>query len=381
MFNTKSQINRISLLLLIFINALFALKYGFRYTRSEIIAILITLFYITILLFAIYYISNNILPINRENKKKYYWGILLLGIILIVFMNMTPETTRVGRLPAINEWLGNFIDGKFPYRAESNPSGFPFLFFIAAPFYLLGDVGYLEVFGLLLFILIIINNANFGKELILKLSLLLFSLPVFYELFVRSELLTNITLFIAVAIPIYAKLSKEDNKLVLGAGAIIMGMLLSTRLIVGLLLFLFLIFIYRNDFKKFFVFGIISFFVFLLTLLPFYLWDAEYFITKGPFSVQLLYLPIWAMIVFMIVIVYAGTIISSLREFFFASGIILFLLTLVSFSITIYNFGLTNALFNDYFDISYFIFALPFCILSLEEYKSQENLGRLLTDE
>jgi hypothetical protein len=296
-------------------------------------------------------------------------------------MNIIPETTRVGRLPAINEWLGNLINGKFPYRAESNPSGFPFLFFITVPFYLLGDVGYLEVFGLLLFILIIINNANFGKELILKLSLLLFSLPVFYELFVRSELLTNITLFIAVAIPIYTKLSKEDNKLVLGAGAIIMGMLLSTRLIVGLLLFLFLIFIYRNDFKRFFIFGIISFSVFLLTLLPFYLWDAEYFITKGPFSVQLLYLPIWAIVLFVIVIVYAGTIISSLREFFFASGIILFLLTLVSFSITIYNFGITNALFNDYFDISYFIFALPFCILSLEEYKSQENLGRLLADE
>lgn len=369
------------MILLLIINTFFVVKYGYRYTSSTLFVVPITLLYLTLLISVIFYINNNLKSFTIGNKKYYYWGLLLLGILLITFMNITPETTRVGRLPAINEWLGNFINGKFPYRAESNPSGFPFLFFITAPFYLMGNVGYLEVFGLLLFVLIIINNSQYRKELLTKIVLLFLSLPIYYELMVRSELLTNITLYLAVVIPIYSVLSKQENKLVFISGAVIMGMLLSTRLIIGLLLFLFLIFLFRNDLKKFFLFGIISFTVFVFTLLPFYLWDSEYFITKGPFSVQLIYLPVWAMVLFLILLIYAGTIISSLREYFFASGLILFSMTLTSYIITIKNYGLNNALLNDYFDISYFIFALPFFILSLAEEKYLTNLGKLMIDE
>lgn len=349
------------------------IKYGVRFTGSLIPAAV----YLLAVLAIAYYLEK-LIP-SQELKQKYIYYFTMLGLLisLILIMNLIPQTTRVGRLPAVNEWLSNFSLGIFPYRADSNPSGFPFLFFFIAPFYLLGDVGYFEVFGLILFILILINSSRTRKEISFKLFFLFVSLPIYYELFVRSELLANIALVIAVVIPLYINLEKRDDKISFWVGAVIFGALLSTRLIVFVLLFLFLMLMFRQNLKKLFLFGLTSLIVFLLTLVPFYLWDQEYFVQSGPFSIQLIYLPNWAILISIAVIVYIGMIISNLQEYFFTCGLSLFALTFVSMMLKIIEAGFNNALFKDHFDISYFIFSLPFFILSLEEYKHNNFLGRV----
>lgn len=312
------------------------------------------------------------------NRKYLLFSLILLGVVLVFVMTKIPETTRVGRLPAILDWLGNIERGNFPYRAESNPSGFPILFFLVSPFYMLGDVGYFEVFGLLLFIYMILNSVKTEKEFLVKVFLLFSAIPVYYELAVRSELLANVTIFLAILIPYHKSLENSESRVVFYTGAILMGLLLSTRLVIGLLVLLFTIFQFRNNISKLILFSISSGLVFVITLIPFYLWDSEYFIANGPFSIQLLYLPTWGMLLFLIIILYSGLIISTLREYFFAGGLILFLVTLFSMSVTIFEYGLTNALFNDYFDISYFTFSIPLLILSIEDYENDKLLGKLI---
>ncbi|PIS45085.1 MAG: hypothetical protein COT22_07115, partial [Ignavibacteria bacterium CG08_land_8_20_14_0_20_37_9] len=114
-----------------------------------------------------------------------------------------------------------------------------------------------------------------------------------------------------------------------------------------------------------------------LSLLPFYLWNAETFMNKGPFAVQTIYLPVWIYFIFPLLVLYAGWMIADFQELLFASGVLTFLLVSISFIMTIGDVGMYQAYSNSRFDISYYILSIPFFILSLKEYKVDWFLGKV----
>lgn len=302
-------------------------------------------------------------------------GAIAIAALLLVFI---PQSTRVGRFPAMMEWLSNFQNGIFPYGTKANPSGFPFLFFLASPFYLLGDAGYLEVFGLFLFMMLLLKSVKTKKEYWVKILLLLFLPTTFYELAVRSELFTNTVLVISLFFLAEQKLNEHEKNISFIVLALLFGFFLSTRLIAFLWLAMFLLFFFRNNLKNGIIFFAIALSVFSLSLLPFYLWNAETFLNKGPFAVQTIYLPRWIFFIFPFLVLYIGWMIADFQELLFASGVLTFLLVSISFLMTIGDVGMSEAFFNSRFDISYFILSVPFFILALKEYRVDRFLGKLM---
>ena len=374
MFTKKHFINNFSAAFLLFVAALFVFKYAIRYGN---VFALSTVFFFVGGVFLLFFLNKKIESQSSNFSKRQLFPVLVFLFLIAAAMAFIPQSTRVGRFPALIEWLSNFQQGIFPYGTKANPSGFPFLFFLASPFYLLGDAGYLEVFGLLLFLMLILKSVKTKKEYWVKILFLLLLPTTFYELAVRSELLTNTVLVISLFFLAEQKLKDGEKDISFIVLALLFGFFLSTRLIVFLWLAMFLLFFFRNNLKNGAVFFTISFSVFLLSLLPFYLWNAETFMNKGPFAVQTIYLPVWIYFIFPLLVLYAGWMIADFQELLFASGVLTFLLVSISFIMTIGDVGMYQAYSNSRFDISYYILSIPFFILSLKEYKVDWFLGKV----
>jgi len=374
LFTKKHFINNFSAAFLLFVAALFVFKYAIRYGN---VFALSTVFFFVGGVFLLFFLNKKIESQSSNFSKRQLFPVLVFLFLIAAAMAFIPQSTRVGRFPALIEWLSNFQQGIFPYGTKANPSGFPFLFFLASPFYLIGDAGYLEVFGLFLLLILILKSVKTKKEYWVKILFLLLLPTTFYELAVRSELLTNTVLVISLFFLAEQKLKDGEKDISFIVLALLFGFFLSTRLIVFLWLAMFLLFFFRNNLKNGAVFFTISFSVFLLSLLPFYLWNAETFMNKGPFAVQTIYLPVWIYFIFPLLVLYAGWMIADFQELLFASGVLTFLLVSISFIMTIGDVGMYQAYSNSRFDISYYILSIPFFILSLKEYKVDWFLGKV----
>jgi len=374
LFTKKHFINNFSAVFLMFVGALFILKYSSRYSD---IFILSPFLYLAGSIIILFFVDKKIT--SRKNVFSNAHLLSLVGVIAVIAVLLTfiPQSTRVGRFPALIEWLSNFQQGIFPYGTKVNPSGFPFLFFLASPFYLLGDAGYLEIFGLFLFLLLILKYSKTTKEYWAKILFLLLLPTTFYELAVRSELLTNTVLIISLFFLAEQNLKDNEKNISFIVLALLFGFFLSTRLIAFLWLAMFLLFFFRNNLKNGAIFFTISLSVFLLSLLPFYLWNSETFLSKGPFAVQTIYLPKWIYFTLPFFVLYIGWMIADFQELLFASGVLTFLLVSISFIMTIGDVGMYQAYFNSRFDISYYVLSIPFFILALKEYKVDWFLGKV----
>ena len=378
LFTKKHFINIFSAAFLLFIGALFVFKYSVRYGS---VFVLSPVLFITAGILLLFIINKKSQTYDTTFTTKQLFPVLGFLFLVTVSMAFIPQSTRVGRFPAMLEWLSNFQQGIFPYGTKTNPSGFPVLFFLASPFYLIGDAGYLEVFGLFLFMMLLLKSVKTKKEYYLKMFLLLFLPTTFYELIVRSELFTNTVLIISLFFLAEQKLHEQERNISFFILALMFGFFLSTRLIAFLWFAMFLLFFFRNNLKNGVIFLAIALSVFLLSLLPFYLWNAETFINKGPFAVQTIYLPKWIFFVFPFFVLYAGWMIADFQELLFTSGVLTILLVSISMMVTIGDVGISEAIFNSRFDISYYALSVPFFILALKEYKIDWFLGKVYPNE
>lgn len=378
MFSSKHYINLISLIIIGLIGGLFVFKYSARVTEYNLIfSFLFLLIFYSVPLFL------QRIDVERYkifNKRNVILIFSLLTVGFIILLNYIPVETRVSRYLAIETWLSNLLNNHFPYDSHVNPSGFPFLFFLALPFHFLGDAGYLTIIGFSLAWLVVVHTSKTAKERVVRLSMLLLLPVLYYEIIVRSELLANMMFVIFLLFIADKFLNSEKRILKLLITALLFGLFLSTRGIVGIIYIIAVLYFFRDDLLKGFYFSFIVITTFILLLLPFYLWDSETFIKKGPFAIQMLYLPVGFLIFFFIISVYTGWIVSSMQEVLFSSGLIIFLIVTVSFIITIFDTGFYNSVYKDRFDITYFIFSVPFFILSIKEYRIDKFLGKVLVD-
>lgn len=307
----------------------------------------------------------------KKSRHSRYLLFLCLGVFvaaaLAVYWSIDPMALAVDRWSAIDHFLTALFKGDYPYRAESHLghiiSGFPGLFLLALPFYLLGDVGMMQFAAFVGFAFLAVRLSR--ESAAAFVLLLLAGLPIFaYEVVVRSDLFFNMT---AVAWLVYLGRNVEraqGGRLLILAAA--WGLLLSTRgvVIVPLLLAVFPLLMGRS-LKAALAFAAVLVATFAATLIPFYLWDPAFFLDRNPYIVQSGYIPGWALVLVLLVSGYLGFRHRTTPRIYFHSGFILFGIVLGCLLLKVLQTGYTHSLWESGFDISYFSLPLPFLLLHL----------------
>lgn len=303
------------------------------------------------------------------NGKSYA---LLVGILAVGFFvlmsQFDPTAIQIGRHPALLEWNERLFSGQFPYQAGSKPSGFPFLFLLAAPLHLLGEVGLIQVIGLVLFGWVIYNWCGPESADRFRLLLLFVAAPIFaFEVCVRSDLIAN-----AVIILVVLEITRRYHNrigamtpiwlgLVIGLGASTRGIFLPAYLIALPLVFR------QHNFRYTVLFLGSAVFGFALTLLPFVMWNWDFFWSYGPFSIQLSHIPTVLLVVSCAISLAGGFMVQNYRSAYLLTGAVLFGIVAVKMVMSLAMHGVAETVeFDNYFDMAYFGFCLPFVLIAVK---------------
>ena len=361
-------------LIYLFINVIFIYKYG---TRQNYIPITILIF-VYLLVFLILSVENRITErfIYYLKKIKFIIFCCFFSILfLFIIYHTDGNSLNTDRWSAMHVGIKALIHGEYPYTAIDHLGGrtsnFPGLLLIGLPFYLLGNVGYLQVFSFILlgYTLDKTQNINFNYKFIL---FLLFSPAFWWEIFGLSDLLSNLIIIFC-----YILLSQKNftfNKPIkLG---LINSFLILTRGIVAipLTLFLFRPFLktnYRNKLYFTITFLISTFFLILIVLknCPNYYTLLHF----NPLILQTSTLPNYVILLSLVVPLGASFLIKKFYyDFFYFSTLLLFIPIFIGFYITFLNFGIKETLLESKFDITYFTITLPFLIFYLVKNESKK---------
>ncbi len=379
MFSKGHYINIFSVLIIAFISGVYCFKYISIYI-VRLPFLLTALYLIICFLFLISINKTKPEKLRWITKNKLFLVVSFIIICTFVYITFVPRLGAFGRLPAIKDWLNRLFSGTFPYNPSMLPSGFPVLFLLSIPFYLIKNIGYWEVLGLGIFLFLILNTSNSPRENIIKIFIVLLCPVICLEIVVRSELLANMALLILLILITENHLKEDRIDTKFFIFAVLFGLLLSTRSIVGLIYLIYLPYKFRNELLKGILFVVIIGIIFIITLIPFIIWNFNSFFKFGPFAVQSVvsFIPLWFVALIILSALFIGWVVSDIQEVLFASGIFLFVPTFVSMLHKFFVFGVYNSIVLDRFDISYLIFCIPFFILSIKEYKVYKYIGKVL---
>ena len=348
------------------INAVFVYKYTARIT-SQPWAMSLLYLIIASLFVLLLFRRNEFKPCLKTQNVIYFSMIAFLAILFTFLMfHFDPQKIRVGRYPAMYDWITRFFNSEFPYASHTKPSGFPFLFVMAMPFYFLGDLGFFQIFSFLTFAVLVHLRHRQKSINRFRLIFLLVASPIFlYEIVVRSDLISNMVM-VMLYLAIFEVFSRRVGHIALYFLGIIGGLLLSTRGIVLLIYIPVFGYFFRRQIISPGLFPLSIFVGFFLPLVPFLIWDWTRFISFGPLSIQLSQIPDWLLILSIASCLYCGLTIRSLKRIYSSVSFILFGVTCVAFVITVFDYGWYQSVLRDGFDISYFCFALPFLLISFD---------------
>ena len=357
----------ISIAIYIFINVLFVYKYSIRFLSHPWLWIVGYPLAICALVF-IFTRDFELKTSQEVSNALFISTVVLIAVILTLGMrHFNPAQIRVTRYPALHDWITRLLNGQYPYTSTALPSGFPVLFLIAVPFYVLGDLGLLQIFAFLIYAHILHRRFGSGSMTRMHALLLLLVSPVFlYEIAVRSDLFSNMVLVIAFMV---CTRDEVDHARIpaLAIMGIIGGLLLATRGIVLLIFLIYYGYLFKNQLKRGMVFACALVSGFTISCIPFVVWDAGSFLRHGPFAIQTSYLPIWLTASFVILGIFFALRADSLAKVY---GFITWMLVGavgMAFLISLHNYGWSATIHYDRFDVSYFCFALPFLLL-LDDY-------------
>lgn len=276
---------------------------------------------------------------------------------------------NVDRWSAISYPLRNLFNGEYPYLAKTHLGGyaspFPIWMVLHIPFYILGNVGLSEIFSTIIFIYSVkILGGN--RAGIYATLLLIMSVNIWYEVSVRSDLISNFLLLSAFINILIAKDINFSNQPVLLA--VIAGLWMSTRLTCIYPLFILFFPSWINlSFVKKIITPLIALSVFSLTFLPLVIWDSSplLFSQYSPFVLQSRFGHIEDGIIIMIITAATAYYLNkfySKYHLICLSGISVCSLALISFCHNMWIENSWTEIFNSRYDITYFNAALPFVI-------------------
>lgn len=358
---------KFSLLIFLFVNFLFALKYLSRYSSKYIeLSILIILFY-SFIWVKKDWVANFFKSLNIKNVYIFWIYIVLVSF---VFYLIPKETLHVDRWSVIASFWDNYFNGKYVYFAQSfdgnYPGPMPFYFILALPFYLLGELGIFSVLGIFVFMFLMKNKKNSN---ITTIYFILIASSLFYvwEVCSRSNIFINGVLILYSIAYFFKNYRKKTSSNVLFG--IVFGLLISTRnvfFIPYIITFLFALRTKIIDFKNLSIVAITALLVFGIVFLPFVWNHYDDFLKMNPFIIQSNYLmPFGYTLIFILLAFIISFFIKEENDVYFFSGLILFLTILFYFGYVVINNNFELAFFESKADISYFILCLPFSIYFL----------------
>ena len=361
------------------LNATFVAKYSARVSDEvSYLATLgaIVLYYVLLRLALPYYIYRDGLHLGQRR-----FG-LAAGCVLLAFVGMLvvqyaidPYGIQVDRWSALHFPIENLLAGVYPYSASThlggNASPFPIWQLMHIPFFIVGNVG-LSFFAAAGFFLWSLNRVG-GRRKALEAGLLMASsVAVWYEVAVRSDLITNFLLVAALTVLILPRLDRQEWVERHGWWiACAVGLLASTRVLVLVpIAILLLPNLLKMSIGRQLSLVLLMSSVFVLTFVPFALWDWQefYYFQNNPWALQtrqghlsdfLIFLPLGLLMA----LNWQGCKMRYYRN----SALMLVVIVGVTFVHNMYQ----NAdwdIFSPAYDITYLSTALPFCLLAMGEH-------------
>jgi len=363
-FLDDSKMMKLIIFIIYFIiNFLFLVKYGSRQEKVPILFLAV----IFILIHGIFYFSyNSIFNKLTLSSKTIYVLVIVTGITYLFLSHLTkdPYALKIDRWQTAEYSLDYWLHGKYIYSTRNFmgnvPSYLPGQLLFLVCFYLIGNVGYLQVVSLVLFSFAVIKEFKANNTRLLGVLMMFFSLSFIYEAVCKSDFISSF-IIISFFIIYWSKKYKDNyfqKPLLLG---FILGVLCLTRSVVVVPLILFLC---RPFFEaswtekiKFTLMYLITIIVLLLSiLLP--AENFDYILAYNPLGMQG-QSNIFAILIFLSLSVFLSFIVKKIRHIFYLSTIIVFSLMCVH----IMEQLLRETTFN-YLNITYLAAALPFCIIS-----------------
>lgn len=359
-------IRKTPFIIFVFINSLFVVKFAERVTNYYFA---LPFVYLLFALMSILLLKTVLSRISKNFLTFCALCVFFLLVYVFVLSRTDPSMVRVDRWSAITYFLESLFSGTYPYGAVSHlgnpPSPFPMLFLIAMPFYVLGDVGLFQAFSFLAFGFFVYKHYAEYESRVATIFLL-GTAPIFlWEVAVRSELFSNMTMLLAFLF-LCEHLKTRKGQVNMSCAGALGGLVLSTRGIVVIPLILyFMRYFRRQETVHLLAFVFFMVFSFAATVAPFYVWNSKLFVEKGPFALQPAYIPTWLLAVVTIASVVTGLRVKTWKRFLLYGGYVLSGIVGIALIIGITKYGWHRAIYGSAFDISYFQFAMPFLLLSL----------------
>lgn len=352
--------------LFIIINVIFVAKYSARVSESASLCA-------TLVALVFYYILLRLVLPYIFIYRRVAFCVCLLGFVGMIVLQcaIDPYSIQVDRWSALHFPIQNLLSGIYPYTASThlggNASPFPVWQLLHVPFYLLGNVG-LSFFAAALLFLWSCWKIQGKDKMLIASVLLCSSVAVWYEVLVRSDLITNMLLVAAIINLISRNMSQHWIEKHRWWIAFVVGLLASTRMIVLIpITILLLPYFVKMNWRNQIGVALLSVAVFVLTFVPFAMWDWQgfYCFQNNPWRLQtsqgnlsnfILFVPL---AIFM-AMNHKGNAFRYCRN----SALMLVIFVVVTFVHNMYlseNFGL----FSSAYDITYLSTALPFCMLGM----------------
>jgi hypothetical protein len=359
------------------VNLLFIVKYG---SRIGPVPVLVSCIAFAVFCFVAAAFLQK-LPVRFFSRRS---ACVLMAVVvalsLVAFWGINVHTVRVDRWSVIQSFWDDLFQGKYPYAARSNqgnpPGPFPFYFVIALPFYAIGEIGLMTLASLVFFFLFLNRKTASDRTLFLQTVLLAASPAMIWEIMVRSTIFVNFCLVVFYISWLENRVFPGQRKQVFVPG-LVGGLLLSTRALaaVPILCYLSYALVRKKDFVTFVKLGSGVALGFCATFIPLLFWGTDAFMKNNPVMLQAGFVPIGITIGFVLVSCIGGLLCRSFDSCLGFCGIVIFCILAVSMGLAVLDVGWHNALFGSQFDISYFIFTIPFAIASLEDRADQEQFA------
>lgn len=359
--------------LFIIINVLFVAKYSARITEAVSLCATLSsiVFYYILFRFVIPYIykESSKLKIAKFKVLSVFCLLAFAGMLAVQYA-IDPYSVQVDRWSALHFPIQNLLSGIYPYTANThlggNASPFPVWQILHIPFYLMGNVGLSFFAAAALFLWSCWKVQGREKTLVVGL-LLCTSVAVWYEVAVRSDLITNMLLLAAIINMVFPHMSQQWVEQRRWWIACAVGLLACTRMIVlvpiAILLFPYFI---RMNWRRQIATALLTAFVFALTFVPFALWDWQefYYFQYNPWALQTRQGNPSDFLLFIPLAIFLANHKGNEGKYYRNCALMLFLFVAITF---VHNMYLEENwdLFSSSYDITYLSTALPFCLLGI----------------
>lgn len=357
-------------------NGLFIFKYGFRimgYYSAFFVIIYILLFSIVLFFFRKF-------ELNSRFYKLGFYAIVFSFFILTIIINNVVDGNilNTDRWSAMDVGIKALLNNEYPYdkldHLNGRTSNLPFLFIIGLPFKLIGDVGYLQSATFLIMAFTIYKISKKFKGSLFGLILLVGCFSYYWEIYAKSDLMSNFIIIACVLVLFYDRKSKNKEPFFYGS---LSAFLLLTRLISTIPLILFngkTFFTNSLNYQiKFLLGGIIT--AFALFFWVFHSVESwEYFLQYNPFELQSRQLPFLLSLFFVMVPFLFIYKIENRRTFLSYGAVLVAFPIFCSFLLKVSTGNFLENILSSSYDISYLNIPLPFIILFLiEDYNKKFN--------